>query len=105
MTTTAPDLCTDLPRLALISAAALVSGDLVRITHAPGWQRPPYWPIQATKARGHITATGHRTNEYSPIHLLAYIDKTIRKLSRPRSSSTTSTATSAKPETQLEIHA
>lgn len=102
---TAPDLCADLPRLTLISAAALVAGDLVRITHAPRWQRPARWPIPAAKGRSLITATGHRTDEYRPIDLLVYIDKAISKPSKPRSSSTTSTATSAKPETQLEIHA
>jgi hypothetical protein len=93
--TTVPDPCADLPRLALLSAAALVSGELVRITHAPGWQRPPHWPLQATKSRGVITATGHRTNEYSPIHLLIYIDKAISRANKLRSK----TKTDPQPET------
>jgi hypothetical protein len=97
MTTT--DLCTDLPRIALISAAALVSGELVQITHAPRWQRPARWPLPAAKGRGLITASGHRTDEYRPIDLLAYIDKAISKPSKPRSKTKTET------ETQLEIHA
>jgi hypothetical protein len=96
---TAPDLCTDLPRLALISAAALVSGELVQITHAPRWQRPSRWPLPAAKGRGLVTASGHRTDEYRPIDLLNYVDKAISKPSKPRSSS------KGKPETQLEIHA
>jgi hypothetical protein len=93
--TTATPITEDLPRLALISAAALVSTDLVRITHPPGWERPARWPMPRTT----ITAHGHRVNEYRPIELLVYIDKAISKPRNPRS------ATSAKPETQLEIHA
>jgi hypothetical protein len=50
-------------------------------------------------SRTTITAHGHRVNEYRPIELLVYIDKAISKPRNPRS------ATSAKPETQLEIHA
>lgn len=95
--TTAPDPCADLPRLALMSAAALVSGELVRITHPPKWQRPARWPLPAAKGRALITATGHRTDEYQAIDLLIYIDKAIRKPSKPRSKTQT--------EQQLEIHA
>ena len=90
------DICTDLPRLALISAAALVSGELVQITHAPCWRRPARWPLPAAKGRALITASGHRTDEYRPIDLLTYIDKAISKPSKPRSKT--------KAEAQLEIH-
>lgn len=97
---TAPDLCTDLPRLVLISAAALVSGDLVRITHPPGWRRPACWPTPAANIISTITATGHRTCEYRPITLLIYVEKSARKpTSKPSKPSKT------KPETQLQIHA
>lgn len=95
---TTPDIYTDLPRLVILSAAALVSGELVQITHAPRWQRPARWPLPAAKGRGLITESGHRIAEYRPIDLLNYVDKAISKPSKPRSSS------KGKPETQLEIH-
>lgn len=98
MTATHPDICTDLPRLALMAAAALVSREMVRITHPPTWRRPTCWPTPAAKSQSTTTASGHKTHEYRPITLLIYIEKSTNK-------PTGTTGKTPKKIKQLEIHA
>ena len=70
------DITTDLPRLALLAAAVLVSGGLVTIEHHPDWRRPAGWPLR--RQLGHSTSHSALCS-YRPIDVLRYVDAEIKR--------------------------
>lgn len=69
------DITTDLPRLALLAAAAMVSEGLVHIEHCADWKRPRGWPLR--RQPGHGTARGSVLCSYRPLDVLRYVSDEI----------------------------
>ena len=74
------DITTDLPRLALLAAAAMVSDGLVHIEHGADWKRPRGWPLR--RQLGHGTARGSVLCSYRPLDVLRYVSDEIGRPAR-----------------------
>lgn len=69
------DLAGDLGTLGALALSAILTGQRVQITHAPGWKRPTRWPTPSRRGLTAATPGGQVTHEYNPLHLLQYIQR------------------------------
>ena len=63
--------------LATTAVQHLLAQTSMEVSHAPGWQRPPNWPLPVK--RGTPDAGGQTRQAYRPLAILEYVNDTLAR--------------------------